>query len=200
MMKQNYHIIGLTAGQLLRGALYKFEPRVKSGENRWDGHGGKVTTQGVGSPITDKSYWEGRYALCVLTIENSKGERLVMDNAVVSVSQQKQIVTTQVVGRRGTIKEYISDGDYAVSISVGIQPVENGVIVDEYPIEGVRELRKFLTEAGSLRVQSEFLDLWNIKRIVVKSFSATQGTATNMQVVEISAESDEEYNIYSTEY
>lgn len=199
-MKQNYHIMGLTAGQMLRGALYKFEPRVKPGENPWEGNGESITTQGVGTPITDKSYWEGRYALCVLTLEKENGARLTLDNAVVSVSQQKQIVSTQVVGRRGTVKEYISDGDYAVNISVGIQPIKNGSIVDEYPSDGVQELRKFLIEAETLKVQSAFLDLWNISSIVVKSFNATQATATNIQVVEISAESDEDYNIYSTEY
>lgn len=199
-MKQNYHIIGLTAGQMLRGALYKFEPRVKPGENPWEGKGESITTQGVGTPITDKSYWEGRYALCVLTLEKEDGARLTLDNAVVSVSQQKQIVSTQVVGRRGTVKEYISDGDYSVNISVGIQPIKNGSIVDEYPSDGVQELRKFLTEAETLKVQSAFLDLWNISGIVVKSFNATQATDTNIQVVEISAESDEDYNIYSTEY
>ena len=115
-------------------------------------------------------------------------------------SLPKQIVSTQVVGRRGTVKEYISDGDYSVNISVGIQPIKNGSIVDEYPSDGVQELRKFLTEAETLKVQSAFLDLWNISGIVVKSFNATQATDTNIQVVEISAESDEDYNIYSTEY
>ncbi len=199
-MKRNYHIIGLTIAQSYKGALYKFEPREKPGKNPWEGEGETIKTHGVGTPITDKSYWEGRYALCELTLENSKGERLTIDNAVVSVAQQKQIVTTQVVGRRGTVKEYISDGDYAVNISVGIQPIEDGKVVDKYPEKEMQELRKFLTESNALKVQSRFLDLWNITNIVVKSYSATQTTETNMQVVEISAESDEDYNIYSTEY
>lgn len=202
MKGRGYKFVAITAatvGTRLKGALYRFGETGR-GEVDWSGTGGKANTHDAGTPITDRTYWEGRYALCVLTLENSKGERLTIDNAIVSVSQQKQIVTTQVVGRRGTVKEYISDGDYAVNISVGIQPIEDGTIKDEYPIDGVRELRKFLTESESLRVQSTFLDLWEITRIVVKSFNATQATASNYQQVQITADSDEEYNVYSTEY
>ena len=202
MKGRGYKFVAITAatvGTRLKGALYRFGETGR-GEVDWSGAGGKAETHEAGTPITDKAFWEGRYALCVLTLENSKGERLEVDNAIVSVSQQKQIVTTQVVGRRGTVKEYISDGDYSVNISVGIQPVEGGVIKDEYPVEGVRELRKFLAESGTLRVQSAFLDLWEITRIVVKSFNATQATASNYQQVQITADSDEEYNVYSTEY
>ena len=202
MKGRGYKFVAITAatvGTRLKGALYRFGETGR-GEVDWSGTGGKANTHDAGTPITDRTYWEGRYALCVLTLENSKGERLTIDNAIVSVSQQKQIVTTQVVGRRGTVKEYISDGDYAVNISVGIQPIEDGTIKDEYPIDGVRELRKFLTESESLRVQSTFLDLWEITRIVVKSFNATQATSSNYQQVQITADSDEEYNVYSTEY
>lgn len=196
-MKANYRFIAATVGTHLKGALYRFE-KSGHGEMSWDGHGKPITTNSVRSPLTDRKEWEGRYALCVLTIENAAKEKLTIDNAIVSVSQQKQIVTTQVVGRRGTVKEYISDGDYAVNISVGVQPADG--VSDEYPSDGVRELRRFLTEAETLKVQSAFLDLWDITRIVVKSFNATQATDSNYQLVQISAESDEEYNIYSTEY
>ena len=202
MKQRGYKFVAVAAATVstrLKGTLYRFGDSGR-GEVDWSGTGGKAETHEAGTPITDRTYWEGRYALCVLTLENSKGERLTIDNAIVSVSQQKQIVTTQVVGRRGTVKEYISDGDYAVNISVGIQPIENGTIKDEYPIDGVRELRKFLTESESLRVQSTFLDLWESTRIVVKSFNATQATASNYQQVQITADSDEEYNVYSTEY
>ena len=202
MKQRGYKFVAITAatvGTRLKGILYRFGDTGR-GEVDWNGAGGKAAAHEAGTPITDRTYWEGRYALCVLTLENSKGERLTIDNAIVSVSQQKQIVTTQVVGRRGTVKEYISGGDYAVNISVGIQPIEDGTIKDEYPTDGVRELRKFLTESESLRVQSAFLDLWEITRIVVKSFNATQATASNYQQVQITADSDEEYNVYSTEY
>lgn len=104
------------------------------------------------------------------------------------------------VGMDGTVKEYINDGDYNLNIVVGIAAVRDGVIVDEYPADGLRELRTFLDEKAALSVQSDFLDVFDINRLVIKSFSVTQDTASNYQSVSLSAVSDEEYNVYSTDY
>ncbi|MCD8266400.1 MAG: DUF6046 domain-containing protein [Prevotellaceae bacterium] len=166
----------------------------------WDGHGNPITTGDLTSPITDRSYWQDRYALCELTFENEKGSQLVMNDAIVSISRSKNIVSTQMVGREGTVKEYINDGDYEISIVVGIAAVRDGVIVDEYPSDGIRQLREYLKRQTALGVHSEFLDLFDINSIVIKSFSVSQDTASNYQVINISALSDDEYNIYSTDY
>lgn len=50
------------------------------------------------------------------------------------------------VGMDGTVKEYINEGDYQINIVVGVAAVRNGVIVDEYPEDGLRELRAFFDE------------------------------------------------------
>lgn len=184
----------------VKGSLYGFKPSRTGPSPSWDGRDKKITTHDLSSPITDKSYWEGRYALCELTFENSKGERLVMNDAVVAISRAKNVVSTQMVGMNGTVKEYINDGDYSLNIVVGVAAVRDGVIVDEYPTEGLRELRSFLDSAEALSVHSEFLEVFDISSIVVKSFSVSQDTASNYQSVSISAVSDEEYNIYSTDY
>lgn len=184
----------------VKGSLYRFKPSRTGESPSWAGRGNEITTGELASPITDKSYWEGRYALCELTIENTRGERLVMNDAVVAVSRTKNIVSTQMVGMNGTVKEYINDGDYSMNIVVGVAAVRDGKIVDEYPAEGLRELRKFLDGNEALSVYSEFLSIFEIDRIVVKSFSVSQDTASNYQAVSIGAVSDEEYNIYSTDY
>ncbi len=163
----------------------------------WEGSGNTISKQGVGVPITDKSYWADRYVYCDLTFENEKGERLVMNDAVVSLSRSRNIVSTRMVGMDGTVKEYISEGDYDINIVVGIVAVENGVIVDKYPEDGIRQVKAFLDRKTALGVHSVFLDLFDVNSIVVKSFSVTQNTASNYQVISISAVSDEEYNIYS---
>ena len=184
----------------VKGSLYRFKPSRTGKSPNWDGRGNEITTNEPRSPITDKSYWKDRYVLCELTLENRKKDRLVMNDAVVSVSRTKNIVTTQIVGMNGTVKEYISAGDYSVNIVVGVAAVRDGVIVDEYPAEGLRELRAFLDDNEALSVHSEFLEVFDITSIVVKSFSVSQDTASNYQAVSITAESDEEYNIYSTDY
>ncbi len=216
----SFQFVAAGAAIQAKGALYRFSPSRtgmftswdgrenscnfeaprKGKEQSWDGRGGNSSTYGARIPITDKSFWEGRYALCELTFENSKGERLVMNDAIVAISRAKNIVTTQMVGMNGTVKEYINDGDYSLNIVVGVAAVRDGVIVDEYPKEGLEELRKFLDEKQALTVESEFLKIFDIDSIVIKSFSVSQDTASNYQSVSISAISDEEYNIYSTDY
>lgn len=196
----SYKFVAAGLATQVKGVLYRFKPSRTGKSPSWDGRGNDITAQELASPITDRSYWEDRYALCELTFENSKGERLVMNDAIVAVSQTKNIVTTQMVGMNGTVKEYINDGDYSVNIVVGVAAVKDGVIVDEYPVEGLRELRKFLEGNEALSVHSEFLDVFDINSIVVKSFSVSQDTASNYQAVSITAVSDEEYNIYSTDY
>ena len=159
-----------------------------------------MTARDVPSPITDKSFWLERYVLCVLTLRTRDGQTLVINDAVCAISRAKNIVSTQLVGMDGTIKEYINDGDYQLNIAVGVVAVRNGVIVDEYPKEGISELRAFLDEKESIDVYSDFLDIFDINSIVIKSYSITQDTASNYQSVAISAVSDNVYNVYSTEY
>lgn len=183
-----------------KGALYRFKPSRMGESPTWDGRGNNITTRELKSPITDKAFWEGRYALCELIFENSTGDRLVMNDAIVAISRSKNIVSTQMVGMSGTVKEYINDGDYNLNIVVGVVAVVDGVIVDEYPSDGLRELRSFLDVSEALNIHSEFLDIFDINRVVIKSFSVSQDTASNYQSVSISAVSDEEYNVYSTDY
>lgn len=196
----SFIFVAAGAATQTKGLLYRFQPS-RTGKNpSWDVNSKKLDTHGLTSPITDKSYWTERYVLCCLTFENATGKRLVMNDAVVAVSRQKNIVSTQMVGMDGTVKEYINDGDYNLNIVVGIAAVRDGVIVDEYPADGLRELRSFLDEKSALSVQSDFLDVFDINRLVIKSFSVTQDTASNYQSVSLSAVSDEEYNVYSTDY
>lgn len=196
----SFQFIAAGAAIQAKGALYRVKSSRTGQSPSWDGRGGSIAVQELTSPITDKSFWEGRYALCELTFENSKGERLVMNDAIVAISRAKNIVTTQMVGMNGTVKEYINDGDYSINIVVGVAAVRDGVIVDEYPAAGLRELRAFLDVNEALSVHSEFLDVFDINSLVIKSFSVSQDTASNYQSVSISAVSDEEYNIYSTDY
>lgn len=151
-------------------------------------------------PITDISYWEGRWVLCPLRLERDNGEGMTFADAVASVSREHRIVSTALVGRDGTVKEYINAGDWAVSLVLGLQSLSDGRIGDDWPGNETRELRKLLEAKEALRVHSEFLDVFQIGRIVVRSYSATQMTHSNYQAMEVSAVSDEDYEIFSDDY
>lgn len=159
-----------------------------------------ITGREVGQPITDPEAWEGRWVLCPLRLEREDGEGLTFADAVASASREQRIVSTALTGRDGTVKEYINAGDWAVRIVIGLQHTEGGAIADEWPGTELRELRKLLESKEALRVHSEFLDALNIGRLVVRSCAVRQMTEGNYQVVEISAVSDEDYEIFSKEY
>ena len=155
-----------------------------------------TTVHEIGQPITDPDYWEGRWVLCTLRLERENGEGLTFVDAVAAASREHRIVSTALTGRDGTVKEYINAGDWAVNIVF----VENGEIADKWPTNEVREVRQLLETKEALRVHSEFLDALNIGRLVIRSYSLSQMTEANYQVVEISAVSDEDYEIFSTDY
>lgn len=181
-------------------SLVRFKPGRTGEAPSWEGRGGDITTHEVGAPITDRAYWEGRYALCTLALRKEDGAEVEITDAVAAVSRERRIVSTALTGRDGTVKEYISEGDWNVNILLGIQAVRDGVIADEYPGEELRKLREFLGEKKPLEVYSNFLDIFDITKLVIKSCSATQMTEANYQAVNISAVSDDDYEIYSNEY
>lgn len=194
----------VTAGVARRArvALARLTPsQINKELPSWKGHGGALETVALSVPITDRNYWEGRYVLTELTLRKENGETLVVNDAVVTVTQEKHIVRTTLVGLNGTIKEYICDGDYGISITVGIVAVDgSGQIMDEYPVKGVRKVKEFLSENKAIEVSSVFLEIFGIERMVVTRFSLRQETGSNRQTIEVRALSDEDYVIKSSEY
>lgn len=188
--------ISITAGKVM---LYRF-PGSGKGAHSYNKEGREFAPSPVGVPITDPADWLGAYTLCHLLLRLEDGTELSIPDAVVAMTRTKQIVTTQVVGMSGTVKEYISDGDFDINIAVGIQGVKDGKVANVYPEEGLRELRKFLEVDKPISVQSAFFDLFEINRLVIKSYSLTQGTESNYQELTISALSDNEYNVFSSDY
>ena len=190
-------------------ANYMSKRLVRFGKGRtgeapnWEGRGNTINAQDRGVPITDRAWWEGRWVLCPLQLRaQTEGGTLEVElaDAVAAVSRENRIVSTALTGRDGTVKEYINAGDWAVNLVVGVQPVRDGVITDDYPADELRELRQLLDVKSAIEVHSEFLAIFDITKIVIKSYAATQMTEANYQAISISAASDEDYEIYSNEY
>lgn len=189
-----------------KAALYNFKSaQVNSDKPAWANRGEEFPTSNLTMPIAyqtrDSDYWLGRYALTDITFETPQGEQLVINDATVSISKPKIIKKTVLVGLKGSIKEYITDGDYEIKLSVGIVAVNaKGEIVDEYPEDGLRKVREVLDINEALKVSSLFFDIHDIHKLVVTNFAEKQMTYSNRQVIEITAISDEDYEIKSTEY
>ena len=180
--------------------LVRFKPGRVAGPVSWQGHGEDITTHTLAQPVTDRSYWQGRWVLCPLTLRAEGVAEVELADAVAAVTRERRIVSTEVVGRAGSVKEYVTEGDWSVSLVVGVQPVEAGYIEDVYPLDALRSLRRVLEAKMAIEVYSEFLSIFDIDRIVVKGYSVQQATESNYQAVSITAVSDDDYNIYSSEY
>jgi hypothetical protein len=118
--------------------------------------------------------------------ETTVGE-LVINSVIISVSQSKNIVKTSIQGRSGTVKEYICDGDF--SISVDGQIIDPDALV--YPEKRVKELVKLLNIPMELAVTSEFLLRFGIFNVVVDSYSFPQQKGSrNVQPFTLSLSSE----------
>lgn len=98
------------------------------------------------------------------------GAKFVDAHAVLKISENKNILMTKVQGRDLTRKEYISGGDYMISIT--------GKIVskyqDVYPTEEVSNLLKILKNKSVIKCRSPFLDIFEISTMIILSYDFPQ--------------------------
>ena len=113
---------------------------------------------------------------------------LRIDTVLITVNQSRNIVKTPIQGRNGTVKEYISDGDFDIDIK--------GVIISPYPLvyprEDVRVLIELLGLQKQIPVASDFLQLFDIDSIVIETYSIAEKLGSRNEVpFEIKAISDQ---------
>lgn len=119
-----------------------------------------LATSYLGNPVYSNLIFDANSS----TPEN---EDLIINTVIMTVSQSKNIVKTQLSGRDGTVKEYINMGDYVVDI--------RGLLVSQFPKVKPRNehtaLKNLCEVNESLSVSSEFLRIFEITDIVVESYS-----------------------------
>jgi hypothetical protein len=95
---------------------------------------------------------------------------IVLDLVLADVTQERNIVVTPVNGRDGTVKEYISDGDYQISIRGKIVGI--GYL---YPLDAVKNLIKVCRAKVAVDVESPYLrEVFGITRMVITSWKMGQ--------------------------
>lgn len=159
---------------------------------------GPGTTSYLGTPVfADLVFIPGEYKnnqgeiiqYGEILKNDDQNENFVVNTVLIDVSQQKQIIKTPIQGVAGTVKEYISKGDYQITIR-GALVSESSVL---YPTTEVQQLKEYLEAEVAIGVASRFLDdIFDIQNIVVESFGFPQKEGSqNQQLFEISAVSDE---------
>lgn len=88
----------------------------------------------------------------------------------IEVTMIKNIVRTPISGRNGTVKEYMSDGDYDISIT--------GMLVSDYPDsfpqDQVDLLKAYCDANVPIAVSSNRLSTYGIKSIVITDYTFKQ--------------------------
>jgi hypothetical protein len=88
---------------------------------------------------------------------------------LLSVNLAKIIVKTQIEGRRGTIKEYIGEDDWQITIN-GFLLAGNG----QTPSDAIIDLKNMVRAHAPIRVVCAWLNNLDIFNIVIKDFSMEQ--------------------------
>lgn len=146
------------------GQVNPFESKI----NKDIEHDKELYKSSLGTPIyTNLEFQSGKY-------KDNNGREVTFDSMrldaiLLTVTQPKNIVKTEIQGRNGTVKEYIGLGDYNVSIR-GIITGKNGV----YPIDEVSKLKKILTATVPIAVNSWYLQNLDIDLLVVSDFTINQ--------------------------
>jgi hypothetical protein len=115
------------------------------------------------------------------------GRGIDLGTVLLEVGMSKNIVTTSLNGRNGTVKEYIADGDFAIKIQ--------GALVNPtgtaYPIDQVKLLMAILKAPVALKVTSDFLGLFPVYNLVIENYNLPQREGfTNTQFFELQCLSD----------
>ena len=119
------------------------------------------------------------------TIQIQNG--IIIDTVLITVTQSKNIVKTPIQGRNGTVKEYISDGDFQIDISGSIVSQNP----EQYPETDVNEFIQILKSPVAIEIVSEYLNWFDIQSVVVESYNFPQIEGVrNVQQFNVTAISD----------
>ncbi len=119
-----------------------------------------------------------------------------IEGAMVEVNQTRNIVTTTIAGMDGSVKEFINNGDYSITIRGFFSSND----ADVYPTNDVKVLTEYLKAPISLKITNLFLNnFFGVTEIVPVSYSFHQQEGIrNVQYFTIECLSDLPYEIKET--
>jgi len=138
-----------------------------------------IGTSELGTPIYDYLHLrEGSYT--ALNDEVIQYEGLILETVLIEVNLPRRITKTEVQGRNGDVKEYISNGDHVINVRGMITTKEN-----VFPLEKVRLFRKLMQVPQQLSITSQLLnEVFGIDDIVIDgspTISQIEGTRNQVE-------------------
>lgn len=123
----------------------------------------------LGTPVVADIVFQGGTYTDDQTGKQITFDEITLATVLVTVSQPKRVIRTEIQGRNGSVKEYIGMDDYQVTIN-GIITGTNGT----FPFQEVAALHNVLKAPITLPVVSAYLQLFDIFNLVIIDFSFDQ--------------------------
>ncbi len=180
-----------TAVALAKAEVYKavLKPMVKSGIADFN-----LSLDNKPSPFSTASSEVKRNNIILKSFDGSVEIELI--TAECDVVPSNTIVETPIIGKRGTVKEYISSNDYKVNIS--------GMVFSDsansFPLYEQIAFKKLLDTERYFEVDSVYLGLWGITKLVYKTGSFKPNKKfVNAFDFKLQCLSDEDFSLYVEE-
>lgn len=138
-------------------------------------------------------------AVDVVTIENSDGETLELWNALLSAHKRRTYAESPLEGMSGTVKEYSHDGDWKITLRLGISDKDSLKKTEGLPYDALELALAVFENHGSLRIHSDYLSSLGVNRVVVRSWELEELEYSNWIDLKIELESDEEIELLKEE-
>lgn len=133
----------------------------------------------------NSSFFEGIPLWLPVLLQYDEIGELLLENAIVDLTRTKNIITTPIQGLDGTVKEYISNGDWQISVRGIIAQKQYG-----YPKEKYKQLLKFMQLNKPINVANQWLNDAEIYSIVITDFKLPYNPHINCIIYEFNALSD----------
>lgn len=148
----------------------------------------RVGTSALGTPVLDNvKFQAGSYQIGEDVIEY---DDLIIDAVTLEVGQDKNILRTSVQGRNGTVKRYVSDGDYVIVMRGKLVNMDNHLLS---PDDQFSNLVKIVQSNEPISVVSKILQALSVFEVVIRNYRFPSATRQNEQAFEIQAFSDEPF-------
>lgn len=136
----------------------------------------------LGTPIFDTLIIEaGKYTDTILGLQSFN--KIQLDSAIITLSQQNNVVLTPIAGRDGEVIEYVSKMSWRINVKAGVFGIGNS-----RPKSDIETLAVALKSNDVLKIQSGFLGEWNITEMVILDKNVPQiPGGYNYQVFEFNA-------------
>jgi len=151
--------------------------------------GGDYPLQQAVLATSDLTSWLGTPVFGEVILQDQNKEiTITLDTVLIEINQSKNIVRTEVAGRPGTVKEFVSMGDYYIVLKGGIFSQDP----ESFPTDDINTLIQLMNKEEALYISSDFLQLFDVFNYVIASYNMGQ-RAGNMssQLFEIRGYSDE---------